>query len=382
MSKKTRSYFWSGNEAMVKGAMDAGCRFFAGYPITPSSEIVEEMSRLLPQVDGTFIQMEDEIASIGAVAGASLAGIKAMTATSGPGFSLMQENIGYACMAEIPCVIVNVMRQGPSTGMPTRPSQGDVMQAKWGTHGDHPIVVLAVSSAEESYEMTVTAFNLSEKLRTPVIVLSDESVAHTREKVWLAVDPPEIVNRRPPTVPPDWFVPYKNDSSMVPEMGSFGQGYRYHVTGLVHDERGFPTERSDEVQAFFARLFGKLERYREELMLWRSYQLEDADIVLIAYGSPARAARHAVQVLREMGKAAGVLQLITLFPFLDQVIREMTEGRKLVAVPEMNLGHMKAEIERHIQSSTRILGINRVDGALITPRQIVEAVLEAEANSR
>jgi 2-oxoglutarate ferredoxin oxidoreductase subunit alpha len=382
MSRKIRSFFWSGNEAMVRGALDAGCRFFAGYPITPSSEIVEEMSRLLPQVDGIFIQMEDEIASMGAVAGASLAGVKSMTATSGPGFSLMQENIGFACMAEIPCVIVNVMRQGPSTGMPTRPSQGDVLQARWGTHGDHPIIVLAVSSAEESYEVTVTAFNLSEKLRTPVILLSDESVAHTREKVWLPWEPPEIINRRAPTVPPDWFIPYKNDSSMVPEMASFGQGYRYHVTGLVHDERGFPTERPDEVQAFFARLFGKLERYRQDLALWRSYYLEDAEIALIAYGSPARAARHAAQVLRKMGKAAGVLQLITLFPFPDQVVKEMTEGKKLVVVPEMNRGQIKGEVERRMRGSARLLGVNRVDGALITPRQIVEAVLRAEAGPK
>jgi 2-oxoglutarate ferredoxin oxidoreductase subunit alpha len=243
-------------------------------------------------------------------------------------------------------------------------------------------VVLAVSSAEDSYEITVTAFNLAEKLRTPVIVLSDESVAHTREKVWLPSEPPEIVNRRAPTVPPDWFIPYKNDSSMVPEMASFGQGYRYHVTGLVHDERGFPTERQDEVQAFFVRLLGKLEPYQQDLTLWRSYYLEDADVVLIAYGSPARAARHAAQVLREMGKAAGVLQLATLFPFPEQVVHEMTEGKKLVVIPEMNLGHIRAEVERRTRGSTKLIGVNRVDGALITPRQIVEAVLEAEVSSR
>ena len=239
-----RAKLLQGNEAVVEGALAAGCRFFAGYPITPATEISEVMSYRLPAVGGTFIQMEDEIASLGAVIGASLAGVKAMTATSGPGFSLMQENLGFACMAEVPCVIVNVMRGGPSTGLPTRVSQGDVMQARWGTHGDHPIIVLAAATTRDCFDLTVTAFNLSEKYRTPVILLTDEVVAHTREKVVLPEPAAvEVVDRLRPTAPPEWYVPYADTASGVPPMGIFGDGYRYHVTGLTHDVHGFPTER-------------------------------------------------------------------------------------------------------------------------------------------
>ncbi len=378
MNKKMRSYLWSGNEAIVHGALDAGCRLYAGYPITPSSEIVEDMSRMLPRLDGTFIQMEDEIASVGVIAGASLAGVKAMTATSGPGFSLMQETLGYACMAEIPIVIVNVMRQGPSTGMPTRPSQGDVMQARWGTHGDHPIIVLTVSSAQDSYDLTVKAFNLAEQLRTPVILLSDESIAHTREKTWLPESPPKPVNRKAPTVPPDWYIPYKNTSSMVPEMANFGQGYRYHVTGLVHDERGFPTERKDETSSFFERLLGKLNAYRDDITITRSFDTKDVDILIIAYGSPARASQRAIRILREQGRRAGLLQLSTLFPFPDHVVKEEIRNVRMVVVPEMNSGHIAGEIERLIGENIKFVKVNNVDGTLVTPAQIVDKVTESE----
>jgi len=249
-SKEGEVLLLQGNEALAEGALAAGCRFFAGYPITPASEIAEHMALKLPALGGTFIQMEDEIASMGAVIGASLAGVKAMTATSGPGFSLMQENIGFACMAETPCVIVDVMRGGPSTGLPTLASQGDVMQARWGTHGDHPIIVLAVSSVRDCFEIAVFAFNLAEKYRVPVIILSDEVVAHTRETF---VPPPpgeiEVFDRLKPTVPPEWYLPYEDTGTGVPPMAAFGDGYRHHVTGLTHDERGFPTQRSDEIDA-------------------------------------------------------------------------------------------------------------------------------------
>ncbi|OGQ98152.1 MAG: 2-oxoglutarate synthase subunit alpha, partial [Deltaproteobacteria bacterium RIFOXYD12_FULL_57_12] len=248
-----------GNEAIVEGALAAGCRFFAGYPITPASEISELMAVRLPAMDGTFIQMEDEIASMGAVIGASLAGVKSMTATSGPGFSLMQENMGFACVAEVPCVVVNVMRGGPSTGLPTSPAQGDVMQARWGTHGDHPVIVLAVSTVRDSFDITVAAFNFAEKFRVPVIVLSDETVAHTRENVSLPpAGPIEVVERSKPTVPPEWYIPYADNSRGVPAMAPFGSGYRHHVTGLIHDPRGFPTERPDEIDPFIRRLFRKV----------------------------------------------------------------------------------------------------------------------------
>ena len=232
-----------GNEAIVEAALVAGCRFYAGYPITPASEIMEQMSVRLPRLGGTFIQMEDEIASMGAVVGASLAGVKSMTATSGPGFSLIQENLGFACMTEVPCVVVDVMRGGMSTGLPTSPAQGDVMQARWGTHGDHPIIVLAVSSVKDSFTITIQAFNLSEKYRVPVIILSDEIVAHTRESIILpTIDDIEVVDRIAPTVPPEWYQPYEDNSRGVPPMAPFGSGYRHHVTGLVHDTHGFPTE--------------------------------------------------------------------------------------------------------------------------------------------
>ena len=243
---KPQARLLQGNEAIVHGALAAGCNFFAGYPITPSSEIMELMSRELPIIGDVFIQMEDEIASLGACIGASLAGRKAMTATSGQGFSLMQENFGYACMAEVPVVVVNVMRAGPSTGMPTNVAQGDVQQARWGTHGDHPSIVLCPSTVAECYELTVTAFNHAERFRTPVVLLSDEMVAHTREKVVLPhPEDVEVIDRRRPTVPPDWYVPYKADGSFIPQLADLGDGYRYHVTGLTHDERGFPTRRLD-----------------------------------------------------------------------------------------------------------------------------------------
>jgi 2-oxoglutarate ferredoxin oxidoreductase subunit alpha len=261
-SKFSRPVLLQGNEAMVEGALAAGCRFFAGYPITPATEISEVMSWRLPAMGGTFIQMEDEIASMGAVIGASLAGVKAMTATSGPGFSLLQENLGFACIAEVPCVIVNVMRGGPSTGLPTHVAQGDVQQARWGTHGDHPIIVLAPATTRDCFEVTVAAFNLSEKYRTPVIILSDEIVAHTREKFLLPpADAVEVADRVKPTMPPEWYIPYEDTPRGVPPMAPFGEGYRYHVTGLVHDVRGFPTERPDEIEPFLNRLFRKINQH-------------------------------------------------------------------------------------------------------------------------
>jgi 2-oxoglutarate ferredoxin oxidoreductase subunit alpha len=305
-----------GNEAIAEAAMAAGCRFFAGYPITPASEIGEILSVRLPQVGGAFIQMEDEISSMGAVIGASLAGVKSMTATSGPGFSLMQENLGFACIAEVPCVVVDVMRGGPSTGLPTNPSQGDVMQARWGTHGDHPIIVLAVSSVRDCFDITVQAFNLSEAYCVPVIVLSDEMVAHTRETITLpSLDEIRVVNRTSPSMPSEWYTPYEGDSRGVPTMAAFGEGYRHHVTGLVHDVRGFPTQRHDEIEAFISRLFRKITQGFHEIQMTKSLMVDDAEVAVIAYGSVARSARQAVSEAREQGIKAGLLQLITLFPF-------------------------------------------------------------------
>jgi 2-oxoglutarate ferredoxin oxidoreductase subunit alpha len=362
---------------MVEGALAAGCHFFAGYPITPASEISEVMSYRLPALGGTFIQMEDEIASLGVVIGASLAGAKAMTATSGPGFSLMQENLGFACMAEVPCVVVNVMRGGPSTGLPTHVSQEDVQQARWGTHGDHPIIVLAVSTTDDCFALTVKAFNLSEKYRTPVIILSDEVVAHTREKIIL---PPaarvEVVNRIRPSVPPEWYIPYVDDPRGVPPMGIFGDGYRYHVTGLMHDVRGFPTERPDEIIALKNRLFRKISQHYNDIQMVRTELTEDAEVLVVAYGSVARSARRAVREARERGVKAGLLQLLTLWPFPRRFLEPLLRQVRAVLVPELNFGQISREIKRINQGQTRIEKLNRIDGQLITPEEIMVRLLK------
>jgi 2-oxoglutarate ferredoxin oxidoreductase subunit alpha len=361
-----------GNEAVVEGALYAGCRFFAGYPITPATEISEAMSFRLPAVGGTFIQMEDEIASMGAVIGASLAGVKAMTATSGPGFSLMQENLGFACVAEVPCVIVNVMRAGPSTGLPTQVSQGDVMQARWGTHGDHPIIVLAAATTWDCFSLTVKAFNLAEKYRTPVILLTDEVVAHTREKMAL---PPEgaleVVDRVRPSMPPEWYVPYEDNARGVPEMGIFGDGYRYHVTGLIHDVRGYPTERPDEIEPFLKRLFRKITQHFADIQMVEEELMEDAEVLVVAYGSVARAAKSAVKEARQQGIKAGLVKLITLWPFPRRLLEPRLGRVRAVLVPELNMGQMSREVKRINQGVTRVETLNRIDGNLITPGQIL-----------
>ena len=331
------------------------------------------MAALLPAAGGTFIQMEDEIASMGAIIGASLAGAKAMTATSGPGFSLMQENLGFGVIAEVPCVIVNVMRGGPSTGLPTHVSQGDVQQARWGTHGDHPIIVLAAATTRECFDLTVRAFNLAEKYRTPVILLTDEVVAHTREKIVLP--PPgelEVVERVRPTVPPDWYIPYADTASGVPPMGIFGDGYRYHVTGLIHDVRGFPTERADEIVPFLNRLFRKINQHFGDIMMVKEELAEDAEVLVIAYGSVARSAKRAVREAREKGIKAGLLQLVTLWPFPRQLVEPHLKWAKAVLVPELNMGQISREIKRINQGLTRVETLNRIDGSLITPGEIVE----------
>jgi 2-oxoglutarate ferredoxin oxidoreductase subunit alpha len=362
---------------MVEGALYAGCRFFAGYPITPATEISERMSLRLPALGGTFIQMEDEIASLGAVIGASLAGVKAMTATSGPGFSLMQENLGFAVIAEVPCVIVNVMRGGPSTGLPTHVAQGDVQQARWGTHGDHPIVVLSVSTTWECFALTVKAFNLSETYRTPVIILSDEVVAHTREKIVLP--PPgelEIVDRLKPTMPPEWYIPYEDTPRGVPPMGILGDGYRYHVTGLIHDVRGFPTERPDEIVPFLNRLFRKINQHFSDIQMVEEYRTENAEVLVVAYGSVARSARRAVDDARSRGLRTGLFKLTTLWPFPRRALEPHLRRVRAVLVPELNRGQIAREVKRINQGATRVETLNRIDGRLITPEEILGRLLK------
>ena len=375
--KGKRELLLQGNEAIVEGALKAGCRFFAGYPITPATEISEALSVKLPQVDGTFIQMEDEIASLGAVIGASLAGAKSMTATSGPGFSLMQENLGFAIIAEVPCVIVNAMRGGPSTGLPTSPAQGDVMQARWGTHGDHPIIALCPSTVRECYEVTIKAFNFSEKYRNPVIILVDEVVAHMREKINLDdTDDIEIFNRVKPTVPPEWYIPYEDTPKSIPAMANFGEGYRYHVTGLTHDVRGFPTSRPDEIDPFVRRLFRKISQNYGDISIGEFYMTDDADISIIAYGCVARSAKRAVMDARERGLKVGLLKLTTLWPFMRDAVERVLQRSKITIVPEMNMGQISREVKRVNRGDSKVFTINRVDGKIITPQDILARIKE------
>lgn len=366
-----------GNHACALAAIAAGCRFFAGYPITPSSEIAEHLSYELPKVGGTFVQMEDEIASIAAVAGASLGGIRAMTATSGPGFSLMQENIGYAAMTEIPLVIVDVMRGGPSTGMPTRPAQGDVMQARFGSHGDRPVVALAPASVQEIYEETIRAFDIAERLRTPVTVLYDQVIAHLLESV--AVPAPGAVR----VSPRKWangasgpFRPYEAGDDGVPPMVRPGDGHRSHTTGLTHAETGFPTQTPAVVDRMMRRLLGKIDANRALVERYATRATDDADILIVAYGITARAARRAVDVLRADGVKAGLFRPITLWPFPEDALKRAASGAKSVLVPEMNAGQLALEIERVLGGAAPVRRLNRIDGEPIVPHQIVAAVKE------
>lgn len=372
-----RTLMMQGNVAVAEGAIDAGCRFYAGYPITPSSEIAEHLSKRLPRIGGKFIQMEDEISAMGTIIGASLGGVKSLTATSGPGFSLKQENIGYACITEVPVVIINVMRGGPSTGLPTLPSQGDVMQARWGTHGDHPIIALTPSGVRETYDMTVKAFNMSEKYRVPVIILLDEIIGHVHEKVTLP-DPSEleIFNRKKPSVPPEEYLPYRIDESMIPEMANFGEGYRYHVTGLVHDETGFPTNETAKIEGMLDRLNSKLDKYKDEILDVEEVNTEDAEVGIVAYGSSARSAKQALSKAREEGIPAGMIRIKTLWPFPTEMIYEFARKVRHIVVPELNLGQIAHEVEHAVRGQTTICRVNKISGDPIHPDEILNKLKE------
>lgn len=366
-----------GNRACVEGAMAAGCRFFAGYPITPSTEMAEILATELPKRGGKFIQMEDEIASLAAVIGSSVAGVKSMTATSGPGFSLMQEHIGYAYMAEVPCVIVDVQRGGPSTGLPTKVAQADTMQARWGTHGDYYAIAVAPSSVLECYEFTIRAFNLSEKYRTPVIVLMDEVVGHMREKVMLP-DPDRmtIVDRMKPTVPPEWYQHFEINPHFVSPMASFGEGYRYNITGLTHDPFGFPTEKPEEIKLKMDKLKNKITHNLNDIVQVRTEFMEDANTAIFAYGIVARAAREAVRMARERRIKVGLIQPMTVWPFPDQYIEQIQEQLDLIIVAELNQGQLIGEVMRVTRGKTRVSSLTRYDSELITPDQIFDKIRE------
>lgn len=382
MSKRTM--LMQGNEACVEGAIAAGMRFYAGYPITPSTEIAELSAAKLPKVGGKFIQMEDEIASMGAVIGASLAGLKAMTATSGPGFSLKQENIGFACLTEVPCVIVNVQRGGPSTGLPTLPAQGDVMQARWGTHGDHPIIVISPSTVKEVYDMTIRAFNLSEKYRVPCILLMDEVVAHMREKVELPEKlDVEIINRKKPDPTILDYKPYKDyDGDGIPPMACFGDGIPFHVTGLIHDESGFPSTSPAVTEKLLSRLMSKIYNNLDDIVDYEMLYTDDADTVIVTFGATARSATRAVKLLRQEGLKVGMLRLKTIWPFAHKAIDKLKQGKaKSLIVAEMNYGQLIETVKASAEGTLKVYGLNKYNGELITPQEIMDKVREVAANA-
>ncbi|OGO23829.1 MAG: 2-oxoglutarate synthase subunit alpha [Chloroflexi bacterium RBG_16_50_9] len=375
----TRELFINGDAACAEGAISAGCRFFAGYPITPATEIAERMSLRMPQVGGIFIQMEDEIASMNAVLGASWAGVKAMTATSGPGFSLMMENLGLGVMLETPCVLVDIQRAGPSTGLPTMVAQQDMMQARWGSHGDYEIIALSPSSPQEIFDLAITAFNLSEQYRIPVLIMSDEVVGHMSEKVVMPYIAPEsLYPRRLPRVAPDKYRPYQPDDDLVPSMAIAGQGYHFHTTGLTHDEMGYPVSTAEAQDRLVGRLINKIRHNRRHIIQYRETQIADADIIVCAYGITSRIARFAVTMARQEGIRAGLLQLITIWPFAEDHIRELSLKAKSFIVPEINRGQIVLEVERCAGGKAETIPVNHLGGGVLSAETILKAIRKAK----
>jgi 2-oxoglutarate ferredoxin oxidoreductase subunit alpha len=369
------TYFWQGNEACAEAAIVAGCRFFAGYPITPSSELAEHLSKRLPQVGGIALQMEDELASIGAVVGASWAGAKAMTATSGPGFDLMQETIGWAFMTETPCVIVDVQRLGPSTGQATKCGQGDVMQARWGTHGDYSAIALSPNSVQEMFELTIKAFNLAEKYRTPVILLADEIVAHMREKIIVPSQKNiEIINRKKPKPDEKAFF----GSKEIPPMPSVGEGFNLAVTGSTHNEYGIRFTADPAVhRQLIERLNGKIQNHAEEMAEAETYNISNCKIGIVSFGCTSRAIYEAVKNAEKEGIKVGYVRLKTIWPFPEKPVRQLTEAAEKVIVPEMNLKQVFYEVERVASDSAKVIPLNKVGGGeLITPEELLEKIEE------
>ena len=374
----TGEFFMLGDEACAEGAIAAGCRFFAGYPITPATEIAERMSRRLPEVGGTYIQMEDELGSMAAVLGASWAGVKAMTATSGPGFSLMMENLGLGIMLETPCVLVNVQRGDPSTGLPTLVGQGDMMQARWGSHGHYEIIALAPSSPQELFDLTIRAFNLSEKYRTPVLVMTDAEVGHMTEKV--RIPPPEeieIYPRRKATVPPEEYLPFQPGEDLVPPMACAGEGYRFHVTGLTHDERGYPVINAEAQERLIRRLIEKIRKNKDDIIEVEEDGLEDAEVVVCSYGIAARAALWPIELARRAGIKVGYLRLITVWPFPEERIRELARRVKAFVVPEINYGQIALEVERCAAGQAEVILVPHAGGDIHDPERVLEAIRRA-----
>jgi len=371
-------FFMTGDEACAEGAINAGCRFFAGYPITPATEIAERMSERLPEVGGIYIQMEDELASMAAILGASWGGVKAMTATSGPGFSLMMENIGLGVMSETPCVVVNIQRAGPSTGLPTLTGQGDMMQARWGSHGCYSIIALSPNSPQELYDLTIRAFNLSERYRIPVLVMSEAATGHMYEKVVMPpVSEIEITPRRKPTVSPEEYLPFKPDSDLVPPMANAGEGYRFHVTGLTHDERGYPAMTVEAQDKLIRRLVDKIERNRDEIIELEEDGIDGAEVVVCSYGISARVSLIAIERAREEGIRVGLLRLITVWPFPEDRIRGISRQVKAFIVPEINYGQVALEVERCAGGRAKTILVSHMGGRVHNPESILDAIKQA-----
>lgn len=370
----SKARLMQGNEACAEGAIAAGVNFFAGYPITPSTEIAETMAKLLPKTGGKFVQMEDEIASMGAILGASLAGAKAMDATSGPGFSLKQELIGYAACAEIPCVLVDVQRVGPSTGQPTAPSQADVMQARWGTHGDHPIIALAPWSVRETYDVTVMAVNYAERFRTPVILLMDEVVGHLREKVVLPDHVDVYPRRQPKKTRAEGYEPFTPDEDLVPNVADFGKGYHIHVTGLIHDDTGFPVGSPAITEQSIRRLHEKIDRAADEIIHTECSFMDDAEYAVVAFGGTARTAYEAVRAARARGEKVGLVRLITIWPFADKVIAALAQKVKGILVAEMNYGQVVGEVRRAAAGACPVELCGKYNMQAFEPQEIERAI--------
>jgi 2-oxoglutarate ferredoxin oxidoreductase subunit alpha len=381
----TGEHFLLGDHACAEGSLYAGCRFFAGYPITPATEIAERMSIRLPQMDGVYIQMEDELASMNAILGASWAGVKSMTATSGPGFSLMMENLGLGIMLETPCVLVNVQRGGPSTGLPTLVGQQDMMQARWGSHGDYAIIALAPASPQELFDLTIRAFNLSEKYRVPVLVMTDAEVGHMTEKVVIpAPGDIELVDRkqiRKGDVEPDHFRIFRdgstNDVSFVSPMVAAGEGYRIHVTGLTHDERGYPVISAEANQKNVYQLTQKILANKEDIIQIDEQNLDDAEVIVVSYGISARTSLWPIQLARRAGIKVGYLKLITVWPFPEERIRQLAKRVRAFVVPEINMGQIRYEVERCSAGEALVLGVNRPGGDVLDPKEVVDCIYQA-----
>jgi len=377
MTSSEKICFAQGNEAIVEGAIAAGARFYAGYPITPSTEIAEGASVRLPQEGGIYVQMEDELGSMAAIIGASASGKKSFTATSGPGLSLMSENLGVAIMGEVPCVLVDVQRSGPSTGLATKPAQGDVMQSRWGTHGDHGIIVLSPSSVQDCFDLAIKAFNYAEKYRTPVIILSDAVIGHLKEKVvYREPDESEIINRKKPQCEVKDYKPFDFEEDDVAPLATYGSEYIVRISGSTHNEAGFPNGNPANADKFIRHYTDKIEKHKKDITITRKFNLEDAEYVIIAFGISARSALEAMEIGRKKGLKIGVLQLITIWPFASDEVRDACCKAKAVIVPEMNLGQLIGEIKKENAANIPVVGVNKVNSEIITPLEILDKIKE------